>query len=134
MTDLQHIFSSHDLLGEGPLWDPVEQNLYWVNIETGQYHRLDPVTGVHQLVEVGEMVGVLALREKGGMVMATNHGFAFWDPAQKSWSTSAIRRPIIRCRASTMAQWIEPDGFGPGHWAMAATIISTGSTLIFQST
>ncbi len=80
MTDLQHIFSAHDLLGEGPVWDPMEQTLYWVNIEAGQYHRLDPATGLHQLFEVGGMLGVLALREKGGMVMATDHGFVFWDP------------------------------------------------------
>ena len=80
MADLQHIFGAQNHLGEGPLWDPIEQALYWVDVEAGQYHRLDPASGAHQVVTVGGMVGVLALREQGGMVLATDHGFAFWDP------------------------------------------------------
>ena len=83
MTDLEHVFGAQDQLGEGPLWDPAGQTLYWVDIEAGRYHTLHPASGAHQIVEVGEMVGVLALREQGGMVMATNHGFALWHPDAK---------------------------------------------------
>ena len=81
MNELQHILGAQNQLGEGPLWDPQEQVLYWVDIEVGRYHILKPSTDAHQVVEVGGMIGVLALRQQGGMVMATDRGFAFWDPA-----------------------------------------------------
>lgn len=82
MDELRHVMAAQNELGEGPLWDPVTQALYWVDIEAGHYHRLAPETGEHKLVAVGEKLGALALREKGGLVMALHHGFALWDEAE----------------------------------------------------
>ena len=84
MTEVFQVFASQDVLGEGPVWNPREQALYWVDIERSLYHRLEPYTGKHDLVEVGEKIGVLAFRKYGGMVMATERGFAFWDPVRKT--------------------------------------------------
>lgn len=83
MTEVFQVFASQDVLGEGPVWNPREQALYWVDIERSLYHRLEPSTGRHDLVEVGERIGVLAFRKYGGLVMATERGFAFWDPERK---------------------------------------------------
>lgn len=84
MTELMHGFGSQDLLGEGPLWDVQEQALYWVDILAQRYHILKPATGAHQVIAVGETVGVLALRQQGGFVVATEHGFSYWDPTTRS--------------------------------------------------
>ncbi len=83
MDEIRHVLAVQDELGEGPLWDPDEQVLYWVDIERKLYHRLRPSDGAHEVVEVGEKVGVLALRQAGGMVMATDFGFAFWDAQER---------------------------------------------------
>jgi sugar lactone lactonase YvrE len=53
--------------------------LYWVDIDAGCFHRLTPAAGQHEVFEVGLPIGVLAFRARGGLVMATKNGFAFWD-------------------------------------------------------
>lgn len=84
MSELRNVFQSQDELGEGPLWDVQEQALYWVDILAGRYHTLRPDSGEHRAVEVGEVLGVLALRRAGGLVLATRRGFAFWYPAARA--------------------------------------------------
>jgi D-xylono/L-arabinono-1,4-lactonase len=34
--------------GEGPLWHPTEQRLYWCDIPAGRIFRYDPITGRHE--------------------------------------------------------------------------------------
>ena len=79
MTEVEHVISVNNELGEGPLWDEKEQALYWVNITKGRFHRLYPATGKHDRFEIGMPVGVLGFRASGGLVMATQRGLAFWD-------------------------------------------------------
>lgn len=76
---IEHVLASQNRLGEGPVWDTEEQTLYWVDIENSRFCRLHPASGAFETVDVGVPVGVLALRERGGLVMATKAGFAFWD-------------------------------------------------------
>lgn len=66
-------------LGEGPLWDERQQCLYWVDIMPGKIHRYDPATGDHRLYSVGQMIGTIGLREQGGLVVAVQSGFAYFD-------------------------------------------------------
>lgn len=80
MSELEHVLSVQARLGEGPLWDPSEGVLDFVDIEGDCYHRYNPATGAHERVDVGLPIGALALRQKGGLVLATRDGFAFWDP------------------------------------------------------
>ena len=84
MDELEHVLAAQDELGEGPVWDAVGQALYWVDIERGLVHRFHPSSGDHRVMRVGKKVGALALREGGGMVMATEVGFAFWDEGEQS--------------------------------------------------
>jgi sugar lactone lactonase YvrE len=80
MSNVDLVFAAHDVLGEGPLWHPQSQCLYWVDIEEKHYHRLHPASNFHQVIEVGELVGVLAFRSRGGLVIASEKGFSFFDP------------------------------------------------------
>ncbi|MFN8474061.1 MAG: SMP-30/gluconolactonase/LRE family protein [Anaerolineae bacterium] len=83
MSELEHISSVQARLGEGPLWDPAEGVLYFVDIEGDCYYRYTPATGRHERVDVGLPIGVMALRQNGGLVLATRDGFAFWDAAAR---------------------------------------------------
>ncbi len=67
-------------IGEGAVWDVRTQSLWWVDIPAGLIHRFDPDTSQNQTWEWGEPVGCLALRENGGLVLATKTGFWLFDP------------------------------------------------------
>ena len=68
-------------LGEGPVWDDREQCVWWVDILGESIHRTDPVTGRDEMIPVGQMVGALGLRERGGLVAAVRDGFVAVDAA-----------------------------------------------------
>ncbi len=80
MTLIEHVYAAQNELGEGPLWHPEEQALYWVDLLRGQVYRLDPLTREVQQWAVGEMVGCLGLRRDGGLVMANRSSIATWAP------------------------------------------------------
>src|SRR5713226_9130766 len=71
-------------LGEGPVWDIEEGRLYWVD-GTGRragkpsIWRLDARTGKTENWSIKRDVGALALRKKGGAVLALDDGFHFFD-------------------------------------------------------
>jgi sugar lactone lactonase YvrE len=80
MSEVEHVLAVNNKLGEGPVWSPDEQALYWVDIENSHLYRFYPATGKYEFFDVGVPVGVLAVRASGGLVMATKKGFAFWQP------------------------------------------------------
>jgi sugar lactone lactonase YvrE len=86
MSDVEHVLTIHNSLGEGPVWNADEQLLYWVDINNSCYFRLNPLTGTHERIDVGVKIGVLALRASGGLVMAVRDGFAFWNPQEQALS------------------------------------------------
>jgi sugar lactone lactonase YvrE len=84
MPELEHLLAVQNQLGEGPIWNHLEGALYWVDIAQGNFHRLDPHTGKHDVTEVGVPVGVMGFRARGGLVMATKRGFGLWDMQKRS--------------------------------------------------
>lgn len=86
--DVEHVLAVQNILGEGPLWNAEEQALYWVDIYGNCFYRYEPATEKLAVFDVGVPVGVLALRERGGLVMATRHGFAFWN--QQEWLRTIV--------------------------------------------
>jgi sugar lactone lactonase YvrE len=86
MSDVEHVVSSQCKLGEGPLWHPVEQVLYWLDIYEGRLHRFDPQTGETRATSLGLVTGSMGVRSQGGFVMATKKGFAFWDPNSQGFT------------------------------------------------
>jgi sugar lactone lactonase YvrE len=67
-------------LGEGPVWDEREQCVWWVDILGESIHRTEPLTGQDDVIPVGQMVGALGLRQRGGLVVAVRDGFISVDP------------------------------------------------------
>lgn len=68
------------ILGEGPVWDSDLNKLYWVDILAGRLFRYNPETGSNKTWEIGEHIGAVVLRKKGGLLLAIKTGFAFFDP------------------------------------------------------
>lgn len=67
------------LVGEGPVWDVAEQALYYVDIMGKAVHRLEHATGAVQTWAVPGVVGSLAVREQGGLLLALADGFHVLD-------------------------------------------------------
>ncbi len=67
------------ILGEGPLWCPREQALYWLDIKRPAIFRFDPRAGQTGNWALPSDIGCMALREQGGMVVGLRTGFAFLD-------------------------------------------------------
>jgi sugar lactone lactonase YvrE len=81
MAGLEVVLDLKAELAEGPVWDPVEGVLYFVNIKARDIHRFDPATGKDRIWKAPADVGSISLREKGGFVVALKTGFFLLDPA-----------------------------------------------------
>ena len=79
MVDVVPVLNENMSLTEGPVWSREEQALYFVDIYAGNVWRFDPASGESRSWGMGEPVGCVALREKGGIVAATRSGFCFLD-------------------------------------------------------
>ncbi len=71
-------------LGEGPVWDGQHGLLYWLDctgnrVGNPSIWRLDPRTGQTRHWFIDREVGAMALRAKGGAVLAANDGFYTFD-------------------------------------------------------
>lgn len=73
------VVSSQCKLGEGPVWHPREEALYWLDILQGNLHRYAYASKIHEVIDLGIVASAMGLRENGGFIMATLRGFAFWD-------------------------------------------------------
>jgi sugar lactone lactonase YvrE len=80
MLDIQCVADTKSKLGEGPLWDPRDQVLWWLDIKGHFIHRFDPKTGENRTWTTPEDSGCLAVREKGGLIVALKSGIYFFDP------------------------------------------------------
>lgn len=78
--DPQVVTSQHKAtLGESPVWDEKKQQLYWVDILRGKIFLHNPETQVVLSYDIGEHIGAVALRKRGGLIMALKSGFSFFD-------------------------------------------------------
>lgn len=68
------------LLGEGALWDVGLRALWWVDIKGRRIHLFDPADGSLRTWPTPYDIGSLALRAKGGLIVAMARGFYFFDP------------------------------------------------------
>lgn len=79
------------LLGEGPVWSVRDRALWWVDILAPAIHRFDPAAGTDITYPMPELVGALAVRAKGGLLVALQSGIAAFDPA--SGALEMLARP-----------------------------------------
>jgi len=66
------------LLGEGPIWDARTQTIYWLDILNKRIYA-----GGDVLLQLDEVVGCIAPRKNGGLVLASSNG----DEGRLTFST-----------------------------------------------
>lgn len=79
--NLEVVVRGRDRLGECPLWDEREQALWWVDGRAPCLRRLDPGSGEVRTFPLPRTVGSIALRERGGLLVALQDGLHYFDPA-----------------------------------------------------
>ncbi len=78
-VDIEVVVEAKDILGEGVIWHPAEQAVYWCDNLKSNIQRHDPATGEHRVWDMPEEVGCIVFRERGGICAAMKSGFAFID-------------------------------------------------------
>ena len=66
-------------LGEGSLWHPQTQRLFWVDIMGQTVFIFDPKSGENRGINVGADVGTVVSRKSGGVMLGVKGGFARLD-------------------------------------------------------
>jgi len=79
-TSVEVVVDERADVGEGPLWDHRAGLLYWVDITPGRLHVFDPGSGSSWTHEMGQSLGSVALRERGGLIVALRDGLHTLDP------------------------------------------------------
>jgi xylono-1,5-lactonase len=68
---------TRDILGEGPLWSPMRQTLFWVDIFAPAIRRLNLASGAVQSWEAPERIGWVVEREaRDDLLVGLKSGFA----------------------------------------------------------
>lgn len=78
----------HTEVGESPVYDPVSESLYWVDIPVGHLWRWSRADGSMAYRSIGEPLGSLALVEGGGFLLATRRGVVVlpsWTDLPRLW-------------------------------------------------
>ncbi|CAM5764877.1 senescence marker protein-30 (SMP-30) family protein [Labrys miyagiensis] len=86
--DIQVVKSAGNLVGESPLWHPLERALYWVDTRRPSIQRLG-ADGAFREWAMPNRLGTIALRRGGGLVAGTKRGFVHFDPSDGSVTTIA---------------------------------------------
>lgn len=80
-SDLRCLWPANATLGEGTLWSPRRQALYWVDILGRQLHRYEPASEMRISWHFSEEISALAERANApGLLVTLRSGFAFFDP------------------------------------------------------
>ena len=66
-------------LGEGAVWDARRQLLYWVDIEGYEVHVFDPAAVHDRSFALGDSVGTVVPRARGGLALTLGRAFAALD-------------------------------------------------------
>jgi sugar lactone lactonase YvrE len=90
MVELRRIGEVTDMLGEGPVWCPIEQALYWVDIPAPAVRRWRASTGEVTTWPMPESVGSLALCD-GGILVALRGSISVFNPVTGGFT--AVGKP-----------------------------------------
>lgn len=94
----EHLFNARAELGEGALWHPIEQKLYWVDIEGRALHIYDPTTGKDIQFPTVERISTVVPIIGGNVLVALQNGIYEMDVKTGflTFITNPIENPDIR--------------------------------------
>ena len=111
-------------LGEGTLWSPREQALYWVDILGCRLHRFDPATAARSPLDLCEEISAVAERATSpGLIVTLRRGFALVRPGDGERARATCTSPKRSCRAtaSTTASAMRKAASGAAPWTSSAS-------------
>ena len=73
-SNIEVIAAYGSVTGEGPLWHPDEQRLYWVDIPEGKLYRYDPATDTHEQCYEGRPIGGFTFEADGALLLFRDQG------------------------------------------------------------
>jgi D-xylono/L-arabinono-1,4-lactonase len=56
-------------VGENPLWNPLDHQLYWLDIPSGTIYRYDPMTNAHEVFYQGNVTGGFTIQADGSLLL-----------------------------------------------------------------
>lgn len=74
-------------LGEGPLWHPERERLYWFDIPLGRLHVCNHLGGQHHQWDFGEPASAAGWIDRETLLVATASGLQRFDIATGKWTT-----------------------------------------------
>ena len=87
------VLDEKTILGEGSIWHPTENKLYWIDIEGKILHIYDPVLKVDKQLKVGSRVGTVVPVQSGGALLALQNGIQKIDT--KTGKLTFLTNPLI---------------------------------------
>ena len=82
MTEVTCVLAADNHLGEGPIWSPQDQALWWINCEQPpQVLRWSPATGQCDRWAMPQRIGGFVPKASGGLLVALADGLYDFDPA-----------------------------------------------------
>jgi sugar lactone lactonase YvrE len=86
MTEIQCVVDAKAKLGESTCWDLHAKCLWWIDIYSKCLHRYDAITGSSDRFSTPDAPGSLAVRKQGGLVVAMDRGFHFFDVSSNQFT------------------------------------------------
>jgi len=77
------VCKSRDRIGESPVWDAAAGCLWWTDVEGRRIHRVEPATSGQRSYDTPGRVGSLTCTDDGRLLVAMEHGFAWFDPTSQ---------------------------------------------------
>jgi len=68
------------ILGEGPVWNPADNRIYWIDIVKGHIHSNDATGSNPHTLPTDDMIGSFAFCDDGRIIAALQKGLVFIDP------------------------------------------------------
>ena len=84
MTSIDCIWPAETILGEAPVWCPIEKVVYWVDIEGKSVLRINPKTRERKRFLQDHEFGCIVKRADGGFIAGTNAGLVYLDDDLKT--------------------------------------------------
>jgi sugar lactone lactonase YvrE len=95
VVPVECVLSAKALIGEGPMWSPREQVLYWVDIVGKTLFIFNPADGSNRAFPLPELITSVAPREAGGLILTLRNSVAFFDPATGALTKVAEPEPEL---------------------------------------
>ncbi len=106
------VCDAHAICGEGPLWTPQSQSLWWVDITGQRIHRHHAATGENESWETAVEPTALALGREGDILVTTCRGIERFHPSREREHRLSVLIPIEQDEPETRTNDAKCDRAG----------------------